>query len=69
MSPLHKYWGTCPRPIGIDAPCPHSKHIAELSVVTIIDAGRTTSYSLNSGVIEPNRTKFLHNDCTEIIDD
>jgi len=27
----------------------------------IIDAGHTTSYSLNSVVAEPNLTKFLHN--------
>jgi len=31
----------------------------------IIDAGHTTYYILNSGVTEPNLTKFLHS--TEII--
>jgi len=30
-------------------------------VVTIIDAGRTTDFALNSGVTELNLTKFLHN--------
>jgi len=39
-------------------PCPIA-NLGELSIVTIIDAGHTTSYALSSGVTEPNLTKFL----------
>ena len=36
-------------------------HVGELTVVTIIDAGRTAYYFLNSAVTEQNLTKYLHN--------
>jgi len=36
-------------------------NIGELSIVTIIDSGRTTSFALNSGITEPHLTKILHN--------
>jgi len=48
------YWS----PQCLTAPS-HSER--ELSVITIIDAGRTTSYALNFGVTESNLTKFLPN--------
>jgi len=35
--------------------------MAELRVVMIINTKRTNSYFANSGVTEPNLTKFLHN--------
>ena len=39
---------------------PPLANVGELNVVTIIDAGRTNYYALNSGVTKPNLTKFLH---------
>jgi len=43
-------------------------NIAELSVVTIIDADGTTSFALNPGVTELNVTK-ISTLCTEITAD